>query len=103
MKKFIVVCYYSNIFEDREDALVPIGREYFDNRIREYDDPNNTYENGEVLWDGGLFDGEVCEIYDTLELAFKNSHLDKTEWNKINISRLSEENKALAQKIIAAA
>lgn len=105
MKKFIVIRdYVINELKNKYGALVRVEQDFFRTEIKAYDDVKNIYKNGETLCESPkLFNGETCDIYDDLRLAFENSGVDKSKWNSIDISQLSEEDKALARNIIAAA
>lgn len=96
MKKFEVIRGWIMDLIDNEF----IERRYAE--IKPLEDKENEYTNGSVLWQmEDAFDGESGFAYDDLKLAFENSGVNKSKWKNIDISQLSEENKALAAAIIA--
>ena len=105
MRKYLVIRDYYNETEVINQLLTVTNQVFFRTEIQVCDDSKNIYyENGETYWEScHLFDGELCKIFDSLKLAFENSHLDKTKWNEIIIKSLNEEEKALASAMIAEA
>ena len=105
MRKYLVIRDYYNETEVVDQQLTVTNQVFFRTEIQACENRNNIcYENGETYWQScRLFEGELCEIFDSLKLAFENSYLDKTKWNEIIIKSLNEEEKALASAIIAEA
>lgn len=106
MKKYELVetftfVLYDNVSVTKSTKIADLGRMVPKHFIVPCNDPENKYSNGECT--DGYSDGthsEYCFCFDNLLDCYTHCQFNKTRWSEINIDRLDEADKLLAQQIL---